>query len=120
MDFNKKQIIVACIALALIYIFFLMSPDVVRNYNKKKIDLLRKEYLDQKLNEYKYQIMPKYKDYEFRAEAELKYPYGKDFHGTSILFIKFKGEYYKYKVWFSFFCLAAAGLIIYNLRDNKG
>ncbi|HOX54345.1 MAG TPA: hypothetical protein PLC32_02735 [Candidatus Omnitrophota bacterium] len=118
MNFNKNQIIVVCIALALTYIFFLMSKDVMRNYDKEKIDLLRKEYIDQRLEDYKYQIMPKYKDYEFKAEAEMKYPYGEDFPATSLLFFKFKGEYYKFKFLISFFCLATAGLIIYNLREK--
>ena len=103
MNFNKNQIIVVCIALALTYIFFLMSKDVMRNYDKEKIDLLRKEYIDQRLEDYKYQIMPKYKDYEFKAEAEMKYPYGEDFPATSLLFFKFKGEYYKFKFLISFF-----------------
>lgn len=120
MNFNKKQTIVISIALALIYVFFLMSKDIIRDYDKAKVDKLRQDYVQERLDEYKYQQMPKYKDYEFRAEAELKYPYGQDFPATSILFFKFKGEYYKYKFLVSLFCLAVAGLIVYNLRDNKG
>ncbi len=120
MDFNKKQIIVASVALSLIYVFFLMSKDIIRDYDKEKINKLRQEYVEERLSEYKYQIMPKYKDYEFKAEAELKYPFGRDYPATSILLFKFKGEYYKYKFWFNFLCLAISGFIIYNLRDNKG
>lgn len=119
MDFNRKQIIVGSIASALIYIFSFMSKDIMRNYDKENTDKLRQEYMEERLSAYKYQIMPKYKDHEFKAEAELKYPYGEDYPATSILFFKFKGEYYKYKFLLSFFCLAVAGFIIYNLRDNK-
>ncbi|MBM3248948.1 MAG: hypothetical protein FJZ10_05990 [Candidatus Omnitrophica bacterium] len=120
MNFNNKQIIVASVALALVYVAFLTTKDVIRNYDKEKVDKQREEYVNKRLEVYKYAIMPKYKDYEFKAEAELKYPYGEDYPATSILFLKFKGEYYKYKSWFSLLCLAVAGLIIYNLRDNKG
>jgi hypothetical protein len=119
MDFNKKQIIIISVALALIYVFFLMAKDVIRDYDKEKIDKSRQDYVQERLDEYKYQQMPKYKDYEFRAEAEFKYPYGQDYPATSILFFKFKGEYYKYKFWASLLCLVISGLAVYILRENK-
>lgn len=118
MSLNKKQIVIACIVGVLSYICFLMSEGIIRDYDKEKIDGLRKEYYNARITPYKYSRDFKLKEYEFMAEAEMRYPYGKDTAATKILFVKFPGQYYKYKYTIIFFLLVVGGMLMYSLRDK--
>ena len=116
--FSKKQIVIASIALALIYVSFLMSKDIIRDYDREEVDSLRQEYFNMRIEPYEYQKIHKWKEYEFKAEAELRYPYGTDTPATRILFFNFPGEYYKYKSWYMLFLFAIAAILVYSLREK--